>query len=75
VKAESKRVCQVCGTVLSNDSESCPVCALQGALRPSVSQDEEAVIKFVHSIPYEGVELGASDIMFQEFPQQLRVSI
>jgi len=34
VKAESKQVCQVCGTVLSNDSESCPVCALQGALRP-----------------------------------------
>ena len=35
--------------------------------------DEEAVIKFVHSILYNGVELGASDIMFQEFPQQLRV--
>jgi type IV pilus assembly protein PilB len=35
--------------------------------------DEEAVIKFVHSILYKGVELGASDIMFQEFPQQLRV--
>lgn len=35
--------------------------------------DEEAVIKFVHSILYKGVELGSSDIMFQEFPQQLRV--
>jgi general secretion pathway protein E len=35
--------------------------------------DEEAVIKFVHSILYKGVELGASDIMFQEFPSQLRV--
>ena len=35
--------------------------------------DEEAVIKFVHSILYKGVELGASDIMFQEFPAQLRV--
>jgi len=35
--------------------------------------DEEAVIKFVHSILYKGVELGSSDIMFQEFPQQLRI--
>ena len=35
--------------------------------------DEEAVIKFVHSILYKGVELGSSDIMFQEFPAQLRV--
>jgi type II secretory ATPase GspE/PulE/Tfp pilus assembly ATPase PilB-like protein len=35
--------------------------------------DEEAVIKFVHSILYKGVELGSSDIMFQESPQQLRV--
>ena len=35
--------------------------------------DERAVIKFVHSILYKGVDLGASDIMFQEFPQRLRV--
>jgi type II secretory ATPase GspE/PulE/Tfp pilus assembly ATPase PilB-like protein len=35
--------------------------------------DEQAVIKFVHSILYKGVDLGASDIMFQEFPQRLRV--
>jgi type II secretory ATPase GspE/PulE/Tfp pilus assembly ATPase PilB-like protein len=27
----------------------------------------------VHSILYKGVDLGASDIMFQEFPQRLRV--
>jgi type II secretory ATPase GspE/PulE/Tfp pilus assembly ATPase PilB-like protein len=35
--------------------------------------DEQATIKFVHSILYKGVDLGASDIMFQEFPQRLRV--
>jgi type II secretory ATPase GspE/PulE/Tfp pilus assembly ATPase PilB-like protein len=35
--------------------------------------DEQAVIKFVHSILYKGVELGASDIMFQGFPQRFRV--
>jgi serine/threonine protein kinase len=32
VKAEGKRVCQVCGAVLRNDSDLCPVCALRGAL-------------------------------------------
>ena len=32
MKAESKRVCQVCGTVLANDRNFCPVCALRGAL-------------------------------------------
>jgi serine/threonine protein kinase/tetratricopeptide (TPR) repeat protein len=32
VKAETKRVCEVCGTVLRNDSDLCPVCALRGAL-------------------------------------------
>lgn len=32
VKAESKRACQVCGAVLGDDSNLCPVCALHGAL-------------------------------------------
>jgi hypothetical protein len=31
VKTLGKRVCQVCGTALSDDSESCPICALRGA--------------------------------------------
>jgi tetratricopeptide (TPR) repeat protein len=31
VKTEGKRVCDVCGTALSEDIEFCPVCALQGA--------------------------------------------
>jgi type IV pilus assembly protein PilB len=35
--------------------------------------DDQAVVKFVHSILYKGVDLGASDIVFQEFPQRLRV--
>ncbi len=35
--------------------------------------DEQAVVKFVHSIIYKAVDMGASDIMFQEFPQKLRV--
>jgi type IV pilus assembly protein PilB len=35
--------------------------------------DEQAVIKFVHSILYKAVDMGASDIAFQESPQKLRV--
>ena len=32
MKTKSKRACPVCGTLFPDDSESCPVCALQGAL-------------------------------------------
>jgi type II secretory ATPase GspE/PulE/Tfp pilus assembly ATPase PilB-like protein len=41
--------------------------------RPRTEADEQAVVKFVHSILYKGVDLGASDIMFQESPHRLRV--
>jgi serine/threonine protein kinase len=33
VKTKSKRACPVCGTLFPDDSDSCPVCALQGALK------------------------------------------
>ena len=36
-------------------------------------EDEQAVIKFVHSILYKAVDMAASDIMFQEYPHRLRV--
>jgi type II secretory ATPase GspE/PulE/Tfp pilus assembly ATPase PilB-like protein len=36
-------------------------------------EDEQAVIKFVHSILYKAVDMSASDIMFQEYPHRLRV--
>jgi serine/threonine protein kinase len=32
VKPEAKRTCQVCGALISADSDVCPVCALRGAL-------------------------------------------
>jgi serine/threonine protein kinase len=32
VKTEDKRVCEVCGTALNENSEFCPVCALRGAV-------------------------------------------
>jgi TolB-like protein len=34
VKTDGKRVCEVCGTALNENSEFCPVCALQGAVSP-----------------------------------------
>jgi serine/threonine protein kinase/tetratricopeptide (TPR) repeat protein len=34
VKTNGKRACEVCGTALSENSEFCPVCALQGAISP-----------------------------------------
>jgi type IV pilus assembly protein PilB len=40
---------------------------------PRGRDDEQAVIKFVHSILYKAIDMGASDIMFQEFPSKLRV--
>ncbi|MFY9986977.1 MAG: protein kinase [Chthoniobacterales bacterium] len=54
VKAESKRVCQVCGTILSDESERCPVCALQAAIKPesggSTFKDtlSESELRFEH---------------------------
>jgi hypothetical protein len=34
VKTNGKRACPVCGTLFADNSESCPGCALQGALKP-----------------------------------------
>jgi serine/threonine protein kinase len=54
VKSESKRVCQVCGTLLSNAGEPCPVCALQAALKAesgtSSSEDtlSQSELRFEH---------------------------
>jgi len=32
VKTKDKRACPVCGTLFPDSSETCPVCALRGAL-------------------------------------------
>ena len=41
VSTKSKRACQVCGTALGDDSDSCPVCTLRGVLG-----SESAITKF-----------------------------
>ena len=50
VKTSGKRACPVCGTLFPDDSESCPVCALRGALKPrSISRsDISSELHFEH---------------------------
>ena len=40
-KTKGKRVCKICGTAFSEDSEFCPVCALRGALSPETESLSE----------------------------------
>src|SRR5258707_14084667 len=50
VKTKDKRACPVRGTALGDDSDLCPICALQGALKPendSVS-DSSSEFRFEH---------------------------
>ena len=50
MKTNGKRACQVCGTVLSGDSDLCPVCALHGALKPESDSrpDISSELRFEH---------------------------
>ena len=48
--AKGKRVCQVCGAALRDDSDSCPVCALRGVLGPETTAllDSSSELRFEH---------------------------
>jgi serine/threonine protein kinase/Tfp pilus assembly protein PilF len=52
VKTEDKRACPICGTLFSNSSDSCPVCALQSALKResgvSLIEDVSSELRFEH---------------------------
>jgi hypothetical protein len=49
VSAKSKQVCQVCGPALGDDSDTCPVCALRGALKLERSaSDGASELRFEH---------------------------
>jgi serine/threonine protein kinase len=43
VKTKDKRACPVCGTLFPDSSESCPVCALRGAVRNESAITESRV--------------------------------
>ena len=49
MKTKSKRACPVCGTLFPDDSESCPVCALRGALG-NESAITESQVEPTHSV-------------------------
>jgi serine/threonine protein kinase/Flp pilus assembly protein TadD len=50
VDAKGKRVCQVCGAALRDDSDSCPICALRGALGTETTSlsDSSSELRFEH---------------------------
>jgi hypothetical protein len=50
VDAKGKRVCQVCGAALRDDSDSCPVCALRGVLGRETASllDTSSELHFEH---------------------------
>jgi hypothetical protein len=50
VDVKGKRVCQVCGAALRDDSDSCPVCALRGVLGPETASllDTSSELHFEH---------------------------
>jgi hypothetical protein len=50
VNTNSKRVCEFCGTVLNEQSPSCPVCALRGAISPATESlaDISSELRFEH---------------------------
>jgi serine/threonine protein kinase len=51
VKTTDKRTCPSCGTLFPDNSETCPVCALRGALRSdelSSANDASADLRFEH---------------------------
>jgi hypothetical protein len=56
VKTKGKRPCPVCGTLFADDSDSCPVCALRGAL-----DDEQTVTQSI------GPALSPSELRFEHY--------
>jgi serine/threonine protein kinase/Tfp pilus assembly protein PilF len=50
MKAEDKRACPVCGTLLAENGEPCPVCVLQAVLKPETGSlsDTSSELRFEH---------------------------
>jgi serine/threonine protein kinase len=53
VKIEGKRVCEVCGTALNENSDFCPVCALQGAISPERTESLPDISSELHFEHYQ----------------------
>ena len=56
MKTEGKRACEVCGTALNEQSEFCPVCALQGAISPEKTESLSAISSELHFEHYRALQ-------------------
>ena len=53
MRAEGQRVCKVCGTLLPETSDACPVCVLRGALTPEDNSHPSSVDPNVSELRFE----------------------
>ena len=53
MRAEGQRVCKVCGTLLAETSDACPVCVLRGALKPEGDSHPSSVDPNVSELCFE----------------------
>jgi serine/threonine protein kinase/predicted Zn-dependent protease len=84
VKTKSRRACPVCGTLVPDDSESCPVCALQGALKSHSDSrsDVSSELRFEHYTVLQNadgtpIELGrgAMGVTYKAFDVHLQCQV
>jgi serine/threonine protein kinase/Flp pilus assembly protein TadD len=88
VKTEGKRVCEVCGTLLPETSDACPVCVLRGALTPQDDSRPSSVDPNLSELCFEHYQVlkdedgtpmelghGAMGITYKAFDIDLRFPV